>query len=110
MFDEIEKVKKDFPKFKNVSQEVSSYSLNGYQRFAVVLYIILFSIGIILGNLFPTCGSISEFNSNCSTKEFNFALMVLVWGGSLLVFVFFFAIGHIIELLKDISKKLEKLK
>ncbi len=110
MFEEIEAVKKDFPKVKTISKEISNYKLNAYQAFAIVLFIICFCIGIVFGNLFPTCGSISGFNSTCSTKEFNFFLMIAIWSGSLLVCIFFFAIGHVIELLKNINNKLDKAK
>ena len=42
MFYEIDKVRKDFPGLKTVTKEVSSYELNGYQKFAVIVYIICF--------------------------------------------------------------------
>ena len=108
MFEEIDKVRKDFPRLKTVTKEVSSYELNGYQKFAVVVYLICFCIGIIAGNLFPVCGSSANFYSNCSINEFNFSLMLFIWFISLIGCLFFFALGHIIALLSDISKKLDK--
>lgn len=110
MFQEIDKVRKDFPGLKTVTKEVSSYELNGYQKFAVVVYIICFCAGIIAGNLFPVCGSSASFYSMCTINEFNFSLMLFIWFISLLGCLFFFAIGHIIALLTDINKKLEKRK
>lgn len=110
MFEDIDKVKKDLPKVRKVTKEVSNYKLNNYQGFALVLFIICVAIGVILGNLFPVCGSASNFTSKCSTKEFNFILMVSVWSASLLVCIFFFGLGHIIELLKSIDKKLDNRK
>ena len=108
MFEEIDKLRKDFPGLKTVTKEVSSYELNGYQKFAVVVYLIFFCIGIIAGNLFPVCGSSANFYSACSITEFNFSLMLFIWFVSLLGCLFFFAIGHIIALLTDINRKLEK--
>ena len=51
-FDEIVEVKKDFPKMKTVSSEVHKYTLNFYQWFAIVVFIIFFFLGIVFGNLF----------------------------------------------------------
>lgn len=110
MFDEIEKAKEDLPKLNTITKEVLHYKLNGYQKFAVVTYLVCFCIGIILGNLFPVCGSSSNFYSTCTTTEFNFSLMIFVWFVSFLVCLFFFAIGHIIFLLTEINNKLGKKK
>ena len=38
MFEEIEKIREDLPKFKSITKEVSNVSLNGYQLFAVISY------------------------------------------------------------------------
>ncbi|MBE6157833.1 MAG: hypothetical protein E7160_03470 [Firmicutes bacterium] len=108
MFVEIDKVRKDFPGFKTVTKEVSSVELNGYQKFAVIVYLICFCAGIIVGNLFPVCGSSSNFFSVCTINEFNFSLMLFIWFVSLPICLFFFAIGHIIALLTEINKKLGK--
>lgn len=109
-FEEIDKVKKDFPRLKTITNEALSYELNNYQKFAIVVYIICFAFGIVLGNLFPVCGNSSSFYLNCTLTTFNFSLMLFVWFVSLLVCLFFFAIGHIILLLTEISKKLDKRK
>ncbi len=110
MFEEIEKARKDLPKLNNITKEVENYKLNGYQKFSVITYFVCFCVGIILGNLFPVCGNSSNFYSVCTTTEFNFSLMIFFWFISFLVCLFFFAIGHIIALLTDISNKLGKKK
>ena len=101
MFEEIEKIREDLPKFKSITKEVSNVSLNGYQLFAVISY-------AVLGNLFPSCGSSSNFYSTCTTTEFNFSLMLFFWFISFLVCLFFYGMGHIISLLSEINKKLGK--
>ncbi len=108
MFEEIEKVKKDLPKFKTIEKEVGKYQFNGYQKFAMITYLACFVFGIILGNLFPTCNNFSLYSNVCVVKEFNFFLTVMFWFASFLLCLFFFALGHIISLLSDISKKLGK--
>lgn len=108
MFEEIEKAKEDLPKFNNITREVGNYKLNGYQKFSLITFAVCFVFGIILGNLFPVCGNSSNFFSTCTTTEFNFSLMIFFWFISFLVCLFFFAIGHIISLLTDINKNLNK--
>lgn len=110
MFEEIEKAKEELPKFKTITKEASKVKLNGYQKFSLITYGVCFCIGIILGNLFPVCGSSSNFYSTCTTTEFNFSLMLFFWFITFLVCLFFFAIGHIIALLTDINDKLGKKK
>lgn len=108
MFEEIEKEKEDLPKFQNITKKVSHYKFNGYQKFAIGVFLVCFFFGIILGNLFPACGTSSNFYGSCTTTEFNFSLMVFFWFISFLVCLFFFAIGHIISLLTAIEKYLHK--
>lgn len=110
MFDEIEREKEDLPKISNITHEVGKFELNGYQKFAVVTFLICFGFGIVLGNLFPVCGTSSNFYGNCTSTEFNFSLMVFFWFLSFLVCLFFFAIGHIILLLTSIDNHLHKKK
>lgn len=105
-FDEIHEQKKDFPKIHTVTKEVQSYPLNFYQVFAIILFIILFFLGIIFGNLFATCQTSAYFYSDaCLVKEFNFSLMIAIWFIGVLMSIFFFSIGHIIALLTSIAKK-----
>lgn len=111
LFEEIQKEKKDFPKVHSVKDEVSKYEFNFYQGFAISIFVLCFFLGIIFGNLFSTCTTTSYFYSDaCLVTEFNFSLMITIWFIGLLVCVFFFALGHIIELLREISKKLDKFK
>ncbi len=109
MFEEIEKTKEELPKAKSISKEISKYKLNFYQIFAIFIMFVLFWLGIILGNLFPTCGSSSTLYAGvCLTTEFNFSLMLAVWFVGVIIGVFTFAIGHIIYLLGEISSNLKK--
>lgn len=108
MFEEIEKEKEELPRFQSIKKEMSYYKFNGYQKFSIVVFLICFCFGIILGNLFPVCGTSSNFYGRCTTTEFNFSLMVFFWFVSFLVCLFFFAIGHIISLLTAIEKDLHK--
>ena len=111
LFDEIQKEQKDFPKMKVVSKEMHKQSLNFYQWFAIVIFVLCFFLGIILGNLFSICETSSYFYSDaCLVKQFNFSLTVVIWFCSLLLSLFIFAIGHIIALLTDINKKLGKFR
>lgn len=108
-FDEIYKNKEDFPKLNSLSKEVKKYKFNFYQKFAIVLFVVCFFLGIIFGNLFAICETTSYFYSDtCLVPQFNFSLMIAIWFVSLLVSIFIFAIGHIIALLRHISEKLDK--
>lgn len=108
MFEEIEKVKKELPKFKTIEKEVGKYEFNGYQKFAIITYLICLAFGVILGNLFPTCNNVYLYSTDCVAREFNFFLTIVFWFGSFLLCLFFFALGHIISLLRDISEKMGK--
>ncbi len=111
MFDEIDKVSKDLPKLKTVTTEVSKHDLNNYQIVALVTFGICFCVGIIFGNLFPSCGTASSlYASGCQTTEFNFSLTVAIWFIGFLVCVFFYGLGNIISLLESINKNLTKKK
>ena len=105
IFEEIEQVKKELPKFKTIEKEVHKYEFNWYQKFAIITYFVCLVFGVILGNLFPTCSNASLYTDMCITREFNFFLTMLFWFGSFLVCLFFFAIGHIISLLTTIAEK-----
>ena len=109
MFEEIEKIKTELPQAKNISKEIKKFKLNFYQIFACITYFVIICLGIIFGNLFPTCGTSSALYSGaCVTTEFNFSLMLCIWFFGLMVCIFIFAIGHIINLLEAINKKLKK--
>ncbi len=107
LFEEINQQKKELPKVSKIAKDVTKYKYNAYQILAIVLFIICFIIGIVLGNLFPVCGSASSFYGDyCLTSEFNVTLMVFIWAIGFLVSVIFFAIGHTISLLNMIYEKL----
>lgn len=109
MFEEIDKIKEELPKVKNISKKISSLKLNFYQIFAIFTYSIVFCLGIIFGNLFPACGTSSTlYAGTCLTTEFNFSLMLCIWFFGLIVCVFVYAIGHVITLLDSINNKLNK--
>lgn len=109
MFDEIDKISKDLPKVKTITNEVVSHELNNYQMVALTTMGICFLLGIIFGNLFPSCGTTSGlYNATCTTMEFNFSLTIFIWFIGFLVCVFFYAIGKIISLLESINQKLGK--
>lgn len=109
MFDEIEKVKAELPRAKTIGKEIKKVRLNLYQIFALFTYVIVIVLGIIFGNLFPTCGTSSALYSGaCITTEFNFSLMLCIWFVGFIVCLFIFATGHIINLLEAINHKLKK--
>lgn len=109
MFDEIEKSKEELPKAKTISNQIKKFKFNFYQIFAMFTFVVIFCLGILFGNLFPTCGSSSTLYAGvCLTTEFNFSLMLFIWFIGLILCVFIFAIGHIIQLLDGINKNLKK--
>ena len=96
-FEEIAKVKEDFPKINvnSLNSEVKKYKFNFYQIFAIILFIVFFFLGIIFGNLFATCETTSYYYSkSCLVTEFNFSLMLGIWLISLLVSTVIYSIGH----------------
>ncbi|MCI8569615.1 MAG: hypothetical protein HFJ11_06535 [Bacilli bacterium] len=110
-FEEIAKVKEDFPKINvnSLNSEVKKYKFNFYQIFAIILFIVFFFLGIIFGNLFATCETTSYYYSkSCLVTEFNFSLMLGIWLISLLVSTVIYSIGHIISLLTSINEKIKK--
>lgn len=111
LFEEISKAKQELPKVNKITKEVKKYPLNFYQLVALVIFAIMFCVGIVLGNLFATCEASSYFYSDtCLVTEFNFSLMVLIWFVGGILSVFLFAIGHIITLLYQINEKLIKFR
>ena len=109
LFDQIDKEKEELPKLRHLTQEMQKQKLNGYQIIAVVTFIVLFIVGIILGNLFPACEASSLFGA-CTKRQFNLSLTIFFWFASFLVCVFYYALGHLIFLLSSINEKLTKRK
>lgn len=111
LFYQIDKMDKDFPKLKKIATDVTSHELNGYQVIALVIMGICLCVGIIFGNLFPSCGSTSGlYDNTCNTTEFNFSLTICIWFVGFLICLFFYAIGHIISVLESINSNLKKKK
>ena len=109
LFDDIVSVKKDFPRLRSINDTVKKFNFNFYQKFAIGIFVICFFLGIILGNLFATCTTASFFYSDgCAVSVFNFSLMIFIWFCGLLISVMFYSIGHIIQVLMEISEKLSK--
>lgn len=108
LFYKIDAIDEDIPRLKKVIKNVTSHQLNGYQIVAITILTIGVCLGIIFGNLFPACGTTTGlYTKVCDATEFNFSLMIFIWFISFLVCVFFYAIGHIIELLESINSKLK---
>lgn len=109
LFDEIDKEKEELPKINAIAKKVKKQKLNGYQTIALVTFIILFVIGIILGNLFPACEASGIFGT-CTQRQFNLSLTIFFWFASFLICLLFYGLGHIIALLSEINEKLSKKK
>ncbi len=108
-FGKIEKVKVKLPKWNSISRNVKTRKLNFYQTFSVVVFCVCFFIGIILGNIFPSCGnSATIYSKICYDTEFNFSFMIFFWFVSLILCLFFYGLGTIIQLLSSINDKLSK--
>ena len=108
MFEEIEREKKKIPKIDTMTKKVVRYNYNNYQILSICVFCICLILGIVFGNLFPTCGSTFSFYSDvCETHEFNVSLMLTIWFISFLICTLFFALGHIITLLDSINNKLK---
>ena len=111
LFEDIAKVKMDFPKTNTITKEISTYKFNFYQIFSICLLILFLILGVFFGNIFSTCQASSYFYSEaCVATEFNFSVMISVWFIGILLSLFIFAIGHIIAILSNIDKKLSKFK
>lgn len=109
IFTEMDK-SKELPKLKTMAKEVTNKKLNNYQILSLITFGICFVVGIIFGNIFPSCTTNGLFENTCTTTEFNFSLTVTIWFISLLVCVFFYGLGQIISLLESINRKLDKKK
>lgn len=107
LFEEIEKEKKDLPEMKLVTKHFADKkTFNIYQLVALIVFVIGFFGGILLGNMIPACADVNLFNQ-CTTTEFNISLTLLTWGGVFLFSLFFYSIGHRIQLLQAIYNKLK---
>ena len=108
MFEEIDKIKNELPKYNTISKQVGKIEFNVYQNIAFALGLFVFVVGIIFGNLFPSCGNTSSYYSGvCLTTEFNFSLMIACWLVGFLICLVIYGMGHIIQLLSNINEKLK---
>lgn len=108
LFEQITEEKKDVPKIDKTLKEVRKYKFNFYQVVAIITMIICFIVGIVLGNLFPSCNSGGLYSSVCTTTEFNIFLTLIFWFISFIVCMLIYSIGHIISILEKISKNIAK--
>ena len=102
LFSEIKEIREDVPHIKTITNNVSKTKFNFYQKFSIVLFLILLVVGAILGNSYPVCSNKIVYSSLC---EFNILLMLEVWFGSLALCFLYFELGKIIELLSKRGKK-----
>ncbi len=110
MFEEIDKQKQELPKLKTLNKQLSKYDFNMYQKFGMFIFIVAIIMGIILGNIFSTCGATSSFyDTACVTKQFNLSYMIGTWLFGLMISLMFFGMGHMIYLLDDIADNIEKI-
>jgi len=108
MFEEINKTKKELPRIKTIKSSILSYNYNFYEKAAMIIFFICFVMGIVLGNLFPACGTSSTIYADvCDNTVFNFSLTLIIWFISFILCMFIFGLGHIIYILNEINKKMK---
>ena len=91
-------------KKEKISKEVQKKrNYNFYQQLAVCLFIFLFIVGVILGNLFPACSGTSELFAVCTKTEYNLSLTLIFWLGSFVFCSMIYGLGEIIRLLNIIA-------
>lgn len=109
LFDEIDEEKKELPKLKKISKEVQrKRDYNFYQQLAVCLFIFLFIVGVILGNLFPACRETSALFNTCTNTEYNLALTLLFWLSSFVFCSLIYGLGEVISLLNRIASNMNR--
>ena len=109
LFDEIDEERKELPKLKKISKEVQKKrDYNFYQQLAVCLFIFLFVVGVILGNLFPACSEASSMFNTCTRTEYNLSLTLLFWLSSFVFCSLIYGLGEVISLLNKIAFNMNK--
>ncbi|HIS37968.1 MAG TPA: hypothetical protein IAB45_00460 [Candidatus Onthousia faecavium] len=109
LFDEIDEERKELPKLKKISKEVQKKrDYNFYQQLAVCLFIFLFVVGVILGNLFPACSEASSMFNTCTRTEYNLSLTLLFWLASFVFCSLIYGLGEVISLLNKIASNINK--
>ena len=109
LFYEIDEERKELPKLKKISKEVQKKrDYNFYQQLAVCLFIFLFVVGVILGNLFPACSEASSMFNTCTRTEYNLSLTLLFWLSSFVFCSLIYGLGEVISLLNKIAFNMNK--
>lgn len=108
LFEQITEEKKDVPKIEKKIKEVRKYKFNFYQIIAIITMIICIIVGIVLGNVFPSCMSGGLYSATCTTTEFNIFLTLIFWFVSFIVCMLIYSVGHIISILDKINKNIAK--
>lgn len=108
LFEQISEERTDIPKIDKTIKKVKKYKYNFYQIVSIVTMIICFIVGIVLGNLFPSCSSGGMYLTTCSNTEFNVFLTLIFWFISFLICMMIYSVGHIINILEKISKNIAK--
>ncbi len=109
LFDEIDEERKDLPRLKKISNEVQKKrNYNFYQQLAVCLFIFLFIVGVIVGNLFPACSETSELFAACTKTEYNLSLTLIFWLASFVFCAMIYGLGEVIRLLNIIADNISK--
>ena len=81
MFEEIDKIKNELPKYNTISKQVGKIEFNAYQNIAFALGLFVFVVGIIFGNLFPSCGNTSSYY-DCLLVGWILSMSYYLWNGS----------------------------
>ena len=92
LFEQIDREKKELPKFGKKIKEIEKYPFNFYQQVAILIMIIFFFVGIILGNVFSSCINGGIYGTTCVATQFNISLTIITWFVGFLIFLFTFHI------------------
>ena len=110
MFEEIEKKDKKLPNIKELSKEIKNANnkYGMYRISAAIILIVGIIFGIVMGNKYTSCSSMSSISETCIEETFNFGLMIIIVFASSIISLVLSALGKIIELLSSINEKLSK--
>lgn len=108
LFEQIDANKEDFPTIKKKIKYIKNYDYNFYEKVAIFTMFIGFCIGIVLGNVFPSCQSGFIYSNRCSDTEYNVTLAIITWFISFLFSMVIFFMGHVISILEKIEKNTKK--
>lgn len=105
LFDQIDQEKKELPKVGKKIKEIEKYPFNFYQKVAILIMIVFFFAGIILGNIFSSCTNGGIYGTTCVATQFNIFLTIITWFIGFLISMFTFWMGHIVYLLSRLNDK-----